>query len=512
MQATLRLPKDWDVVSLRGALGAGFDADRPRTVRVFFLDTFDWRLASSGGRLTDETTHGARSLRWVDGSGEAPHLLPVTGTVRFARDIPESVLRSRIESLIEVRALLPVGECRVHRQGGRLRNSAGETAVLLNLETAIILDGTGRATGDPVSSAEVLAIPGFEATFEDVIRRLDALTGCGTAVPDLIELAVIARSRRIGDYSSKLELQLDPSQSADTALRSILRNLLNTLRANVDGVIADHDTEFLHDFRVATRRTRAALAQLKGVLPAEGVDRYLPELRWLGSLTNPCRDLDVYLLEMEAFRSMIGDSAGSLAPLQRVIEKARRDAFREVRAGLRSARFRRLLDSWQAFLEDPVPDGEPPPNASRPVIELSSQKISKAFRRMRRHGMSLGEDAPLEALHRLRIYGKKLRYLLEFFRSLYQETEIEPLVEELKVLQDILGGINDVRVQQRRLLEFAHLPALAGRVETLLAMGRLAGALQQRQDRLRVELKSAFSAFAGPDSRSRYKALFGGGE
>jgi len=126
--------------------------------------------------------------------------------------------------------------------------------------------------------------------------------------------------------------------------------------------------------------------------------------------------------------------------------------------------------------------------------------------------MSLGESPPLEDLHRLRIDGKKLRYLLEFFRSLYEETEIEPLVEQLKLLQDILGGINDVRVQQRRLLEFAHRRELAGRVETLLAMGRLAGALQQRQDRLREDLASVFPGFAGPEGRSRYNSLFGGGE
>ncbi|HQN95190.1 MAG TPA: CHAD domain-containing protein [Thermoanaerobaculales bacterium] len=512
MQATLRLPKEWDVHSLRGALGAGFDADRPRTVRVVFLDTFDWRLASSGGRLTDETADGERALRWVGGSGEPPHLLPVAGAVRFARDIPESVLRSRIESLIEMRALLPVGECSVHRRTGRLRSSAGETAALLNLETASVLDGAGRPVGEVVSRVEVLAIPGFEATFEDVICRLGALTGCDVEALDLMELAVAARGRRIGDYSSKLRLQLDPGQSADSALRSILRTLLGTILANVDGVIADLDTEFLHDLRVATRRTRAALAQVKGVLPAEAVDHFLLEFRWLGSLTNPCRDLDVHLLEMDSFRGLIGDSAGSLAPLQRVIEKERRDAFREVRAGLRSTRFRRLLDSWQSFLDNPTAGGEPPPNADRPVSELASQRISKAFRRMRRHGMELGEDAPLEALHRLRIHGKKLRYLLELFRSLYEEAEVEPLVEELKVLQDILGGINDVRVQQRRLLELAHRPALAGRVETLLAMGRLSGALQQRQDGLRSELAAAFSAFAGTDSRSRYGSLFGSGE
>jgi CHAD domain-containing protein len=512
MQATLRLPKEWDARSLRGVVGDDFDADRPRTVRFLYLDTFDWRIASSGGCLTEETTDGARALRFIDGSGEPPHVLPLTGSVRFARELPESVLRARLESLIEIRALLPVGECRVERQSGRLRSPAGDTAVFLQLEIATILDSSGRATGEPISRIEVLGLPGFEATFEGLVQRLRALAATSDDTTNLTELAVAARGRHIGDYSSKLNLELDSAQTADSALRSVLRTLLGTLRANVDGVIADHDTEFLHDFRVATRRTRAALAQLKGVLPTAGLDAFLPEFRWLGSLTNPCRDLDVYLLEMDGFRALVGDSAAALAPLQEVIETERQVALGEVRAGLRSDRFQSLLDGWQAFLDDPPAASEPPPIAFRPVRELASQKIRKAYRRMRRRGLELGENPPLEDLHRLRIDGKKLRYLLEFFRSLYEETAIEPLVEQLKLLQDILGGINDVRVQQRRLLEFAHRRELAGQVETLLAMGRLAGALQQRQDRLRDDLASVFPGFAGPEGRSRYNSLFGGGE
>ncbi len=513
MQATLRLPKERDVTSLRAALGEDVEADRPRTVRLVFLDSFDWRIASSGGRLSDEAFDDARALRFVDGSGEPPHVLPLAGTVRFARELPESVLRTRLERLIEIRALLPVGECRMLRQAGRLRSPAADTVVHLQLETATVLDGSGRAAGEPVSRIEVLALPGFEDVFEEVLRRLRTVAGAGDDdASGLMELAVAARGRRVGDYSSKLHLQLDPRQSADSALRSILLTLLGTLRANVEGVIADHDTEFLHDFRVATRRTRSALAQLKGVLAADGLDPFLPEFRWLGSLTNPCRDLDVYLLEMDAFRGMVGTSAEALGPLQQLIESERSSALEEVRAGLRSRRFRRLIDGWQEFLESPPPDGEAPPNAARPVRDLASQKIWKAYRRMRRRGRELGESPPLEALHRLRIDGKKLRYLLEFFRGIYDEAEIEPLVEQLKLLQDILGGINDLRVQQQRLLELAHRTELAGRVETLLAMGRLAGALQQRQDRLRTDLAGVLPSFVGAEGRSLYSAMFGDGE
>ncbi|MFC1662475.1 CHAD domain-containing protein, partial [Gemmatimonadota bacterium] len=39
------------------------------------------------------------------------------------------------------------------------------------------------------------------------------------------------------------------------------------MRANEVGMLKNLDSEFLHDFRVAVRRTRSGLTQLKGVFP-----------------------------------------------------------------------------------------------------------------------------------------------------------------------------------------------------------------------------------------------------
>ena len=128
---------------------------------------------------------------------------------------------------------------------------------------------------------------------------------------------------------------------------------------------------------------------------------------------------------------------------------------------------------------------------------------------MRKRGDELGEIPPAEALHRLRIDAKKLRYLLEFFRSLYHGEGIELLVQDLKKFQDTLGGINDLQVQRERLREFARDLAAEGEVDAVLAMGRLMSALGQRQDELRHAFARAFCEFAGSDNRDRYASLFG---
>ena len=78
----------------------------------------------------------------------------------------------------------------------------------------------------------------------------------------------------------------------------VLHRLLDTMLANETGTREDIDSEFLHDFRVSVRRTRSAISQIKGVIPQKILDRFRPEFTWLGQITGPTRDMDVYLPEI----------------------------------------------------------------------------------------------------------------------------------------------------------------------------------------------------------------------
>ena len=51
-------------------------------------------------------------------------------------------------------------------------------------------------------------------------------------------------------------------------------------------------------------------------------------------------------------------------------------------------------------------------------------------------------------LHELRIELKKLRYASSLFKSLYPKEKSRPYMDQLSVLQDCLGGLNDAAVQQ----------------------------------------------------------------
>ncbi len=99
-------------------------------------------------------------------------------------------------------------------------------------------------------------------------------------------------------------------------MRKILKRLFGALRSNVAGVVENEDVECLHDFRVANRRTRTALSQTRGVLPSSVMDTFRPEFKWLGDVTGPCRDLDVFLLEMDGYRHQSKIDDGALGPLK----------------------------------------------------------------------------------------------------------------------------------------------------------------------------------------------------
>src|SRR5271165_2825697 len=102
---------------------------------------------------------------------------------------------------------------------------------------------------------------------------------------------------------------LSPELPAGRALASILTVLLDTIEANVPGTVRDIDTEFLHDLRVAVRWTRSALKVCGPALPGELARRFKPEFRWLGDLTTPTRDLDVYLLGLPAMSTGLAAAA-----------------------------------------------------------------------------------------------------------------------------------------------------------------------------------------------------------
>ncbi|MBD3410963.1 MAG: CHAD domain-containing protein, partial [Ignavibacteriales bacterium] len=310
-----------------------------------------------------------------------------------------------------------------------------------------------------------------------------------------------------GGYDSKVRLRLRPDDPARVSVVAILRRLAEHARANEEGTVADLDPEFLHDYRVSLRRTRAALSQLKTVFRPEEIDRFRSGFKNLGDLTNPARDLDVFLLERDAYRRRLPERlAPGLARLFDRSEKERAAAKRKIARRLRSAAHRRFFDSWLLFLERPFPE-DAPEDARLPTVGYASRKIRRRYRNALKIGEAMIAEGPGPAMHRLRLECKKLRYLLEFFRSLYPKKNIGALVARLKALQDALGVYNDFLVQEERMSELL-ADVRDDDAETAAAIGAMLAAAHQRQAGAVRDYEREFARFAAKKTRAGFDDLF----
>jgi len=301
--------------------------------------------------------------------------------------------------------------------------------------------------------------------------------------------------------------QVNPgSERADESVLRILRRLFWTLESNVEGVIGDDHIDFLHDLRVANRRTRTLLSQIKGVVPAPVGDVFAMESKWLGAVTGPCRDLDVMLLDLDSYRQNPDRDESALGPLQKFLEDQRKVKRDEVCAALQSARFRHLMNEWHRFLDTGIEAGTEAPLASSAINTVAGPRILKAFKRIWKRGRGIGADAPAAVFHRIRIDGKKLRYLLEFFSSLCPGATASRFIKELKRLQDILGDFNDTEIQLAYIGEFVESCTASARA--LAATSRLSEYTAERQRVLRAEFVDQFAIFASDTNRHLYKKTF----
>lgn len=303
---------------------------------------------------------------------------------------------------------------------------------------------------------------------------------------------------------------LSAQQEAGSALRLICRLQLDAIERHLPGTRLGRDPEELHDLRVAVRRTRSALSEFRSLFPPAPLEHFRGEFRWLGEVAGPVRDLDVYLEKLPGYQALLPDDAtGALAPFRRFLQHHRQLERRRLVRRLDSPRLKRLLAQWRVFLETGGP-APWPEKAMQPVREVARKRIWKLYRRFFSQGKAITAASSDRELHRLRISGKKLRYLVEFFRECYPPEEVEVLVKAMKEIQDVLGDYQDCTVQQARLAELDRQMAAEGALppETHAALSLLVERLRQRQHRMRKNFPERFRTFGRGRGRRGFVRLY----
>jgi CHAD domain-containing protein len=545
-------PQTWnDITSaVLAALAAEFEVAPERggtgvpggVRRTTWLDTFDWRLHKAGLTLQYVPGRGGSELRLsgtassTDTSNDAAQL--VTGWQASRPHLPTALAGGavgvRVAALVAPRALIPVVTTSTATTGYRLMNEDGKTVARLLIERPSLL---GSQPGQGASPQRAVPLPprltiaevrGYPGQARRASRLIAAVPGIRPATAPLFTDALSAIGRQPGDYSNKVDTDITAGMPAAEAAAAILLRLLDMIDANVPGVLADIDSEFLHDLRVSVRRTRSALKLFGDALAglkAKELAFFAAEFKWVGDLTTPTRDLDVHLLDFEeTAHGLAAAKPDDLEPFRAYLEQRRRKEFRALTRGLRSARFTTLTREWRARLVKVQQGSSGPARASRlrsgqpdeaargTAGLLAAERTRVAFAKVARRGAVITQDTPAEALHDLRKRCKELRYALEFFAPLHDPAGYAKVVGDLKRLQDCLGEFQDTEVQigEIRALAAAMLAASEAPAVTLLAMGEVTAGLAARQRAARADFERRFAAFADVDGQRRMSALLRG--
>jgi triphosphatase len=477
------------------------------TLKIFdtYFDTDDWRIHRAGFALR---------IRSEDGKSEATlkSLRSSSAEMADRRELSETLESTESESI--ARSTGPVG-MRVHAVSGphplqplfEVHTSRQRYAVhAANDETPlgeIALDETviSRPHGQPQTSLQRVEVEALTDAHEPLQTLVKALrSGCS--------LESASDSKFSQGLKSVGLAPAPPPELAPTAVNASMRidevglaNLRRYLSAwdlHEPGARLGDDPEELHDLRVAGRRLDAIVRQFRTYLPASLV-RIRPTLKKVLRALGAARDLDVALLELDAFNGELSEAdQANLEPLKQHLRSERARARAKMLSLLDSSAVQKGLDKLRLGLTQPSGDAEAP---GAPALEVVCELIRTRYKKVRKGANGLTPDSPTESYHAVRGRVKKLRYVLESVSVIFGKPA-NGMVRSLRRWQEKLGVQQDADVAGRRLQALAAVPPKGLPPETLFLMGRLAAHYADRASKARKRHPRAYRKVRG-----RWKTL-----
>lgn len=480
------------------------------TVQRHFYDTFDWRLYRRGYVFEqDDTETGKCRIRSLGRQGEQ-----LTAAVKqvpdFSWNIDHRGLKTLLTPLLSVRRLIQQDEIQVSVEPYELMDRRGKILIRFELEKYLRPDKINRLRSALVN-CRFYPLKGYEKTCEKQLRALDKIVKGSGKTDDPIDFILSLHNRQPHDYTGKLNLTFNPDMSIGQAMATTLLFHMDMIKINLPGIKADIDTEFLHDLRVANRRSRSLVTQIKRVLPPDK-DEYFREIfAWLSNETSDHRDMDVFILDMPHYQSMLPEEMrGDLEPLRELLKNSRQKIHKRLLKSLTSEKFNKFLSECETYFRTGLKDHFRTEKGKRPVVKVASKAIWKAYKRLLKKGYIASGTGDGEALHDLRKSGKKLRYLLETFKSLYPAGDMEKVILHCRNLQSLLGRIVDYRVQQRYLLGLSDMSVNSSELPaaTNSCIQYLVKTYKKLEQEAVGKFDDEFAGFSSPDTKKLFRKLF----
>ncbi|GAB6193530.1 CHAD domain-containing protein [Desulfocastanea catecholica] len=419
----------------------------------------------------------------------------------FAVDLPEGPVTSQLTGVSNLRAFLPVAEIDICLLHGLLLDDEQKTRA--RLSTLSMQRGQ-----KVVGVGSTVYLRGYGQAHTDLCRWLEKLGAI--PCPDVGQVfAWLDIKREI--YTAKPTVQIHPDAPARESAVTIINAFMQTARRNENGVVADYDTEFLHDYRVSFRKVRSVLSLFKGVFEVSATARLKKDFASLMQKTNTLRDLDVYLLNKEQCFSLVPtETHEGLHILFDYLAGERKKQHKSVSKFIRSKVYLEEIDRLEKLFADSSALAGGPKGQEKSLV-FASGLILKRYTTVCKIARSIDEKTSDEGIHQLRINCKKLRYLMEFFAPLFAKDDMKTLVKALKSLQDNLGNFNDYSVQQiflRQILREKMSGFRGAELKVAESVGALTAMLYGLQSHERGQVMKNFILFDSSDTRTIFTKLF----
>jgi CHAD domain-containing protein len=337
---------------------------------------------------------------------------------------PPTTFRDLLFLHLGRRKLIPVVTLRGWRTGVRVCIDDAPIADVTLDSVSVVKDGTVLQRFRELEIEQVNGNNSSLSDLEDQLRRAGAEDHDGR--PKLF--------RALSLPPPNLEPSPAPDAPVVDHVKWAVARHVRGLLAHDPGTRLGREPESLHQMRVAVRQLRAIVRAAKPLLVPEWAESLQDELRWLGQLLGPARDLDVQLAYFRGESAVL--DARDRKPLAEFIahlEGERNKIHGLLLNELTSARYLDLIRRLQQAKHDPI------------IIEttITLHDIAKsAFTKLRKAIQHLGPSPTNSKLHEIRIKTKRARYAAQL-AELADGKSVTRFIKTAGTVQDVLGMHQD---------------------------------------------------------------------
>ena len=446
-------------------------------VRLIWHDTPDFALAAAGLALAEQQQ--GRETSW-----RLERLCPDAGAP-WSPGTPRPVLAEAAE-LAALGAALPAGLARVagfEGQSRMLRSADGRAAGGVELT---LLSGTLRAAASVRPCCRVALAgpaPAASALAQLLAGRLHLQVPAASLPAEAMDVA-----GRIAPCRRHAAPALPPDRPVSEAFALLVGHLTEVILYEATRA-GPAEAEPVHQMRVAVRRLRSAMGLFSRAVHCPELDACKAGLKSLARALGAARDWDVFVAGTARTVGANFTEDRAVRQLLDAAERRRQEAYQELKRSLASPAFRRLgialavlaaSRPWEAVLQQGL-HGQDDAAALRQaerlagtLEDLATRALERRLRPLREPGADI-DGLPAEALHGLRLHGKRLRYACEFFAPLFPGRGARRFIRRLAVLQERLGHLNDGAVAAGLMAELGAARGYAGGVVRGFVAAQAAG-------------------------------------